>query len=801
LMSTVSQALRSLLRRPLFASVAVLTLALGIATCLSVFSIVNAVLLKPLPYPDPDRKVMLWEINPAKGADLVQASPANFLDWHGQSRVFQSLAAYTTGMSSLSGRSEPRRVSVAYVSGELFSVLGVRPSRGRALSREDDLPGAKQFTVLSDRLWRSAYSGDPGILGKVVEIDGQPCEVAGVMPAGFRFPEDADIWATMNLGPEASSLRDSHYLQVVGDLRPGVTLAQARSEMGVIAGRLGQRYPVTNGGWTVRVVSLHDQLVGDVRPALLTIFGAVGLVLLLACLNISTLILARALGRRKESSVRIALGASRWSLARQFLAEGILLACLGGALGLLMAYWGIALLTSLSPADIPRLSEAGLDGPVIVFAAGLSLLTGLFLGVVPLFLLTEKDLQAGLHDRSGSASVSALGRHGREWLVAAEIVLTTILIIGSGLLIRSFQHLRATDMGFQPEGLSTLQLALQPAKYQTPQQQRAVGQELLQAITAIPGARSAAISTSFPLVGGEPVQRFSIVGRPLPASGTRPSARFAAVSAGYFRTLQVPLRQGRAFSERDAADAPGVAIVNEAMARQLWPGESPLGQRLLVGRETAPREIVGLVGDVKQDGLDAPAPPRMYLPLAQYPWPELSLTVRAAAGAKGMAAGLREAVWSVDRNQAVSEAATFSQLLAGALARPRFDMLILTVFAVLALILAALGIYGLCAYLIEQKTAEIGVRMALGAQAGDILRYVLRQGLRPVVAGGVLGLVATLAASRLLTSLLFGVRAFDLATYAVSTILLAAIALLACLLPARRASRVNPISALKQAEV
>jgi putative ABC transport system permease protein len=800
-MSTIYHALRSLLRRPLFTGVAMLTLALGIATCLSVFSVVSAVLLKPLPYPGADRLAMLWELNPAKGRELIHASPANFLDWQSQTQAFRALAAFSTGTASLSGRGEPQRVQLAYVSGDFFPVLGVRPSLGRGLTRADDLPGAKQVAVLSDRLWKSAYGGNPALLGQVIDIDGQPAELVGVMAPGVRFPDIADLWVTMNLGPEAVGQRDSRYLQVLGALRPGVALARAQSEMDTIARRLEQRYPATNSGWTVRAVSLRDQLVGDVRPALIAVFGAVALVLLLACLNISTLILARALGRRKECSVRIALGASRWSLARQFLAEGLLLSGLGGALGLLLSYWGVALLTALGPADIPRLSEASLDLPVVLFAAALSLLTGLFLGTVPLFLLTESDVQAGLYDRSGSAAATSFGRRGREWLVAAEIVLTLILMIGSGLLIRSFQHLQAADMGFQPVGISTLQLSLQPVKYQTPQQQRAAYQELLQAITHVPGIRSAAISTSFPLAGEDPALRFSIVGQPLPPSGSRPSARFEGVSPGYFQTLRVPLRQGRDFSPRDGADAPGVVIVNETMARQYWPGESPLGRRLLVGRETVAREVVGVVGDVRHDSLEAPFAARMYLPVAQYPWPDLNLIVRAGAGAGGVAAGLRAAVWSVDRNQAISGAATFSQLLAHELARPRFDMLILMAFATLALILAALGVYGLCAYLIEQKTAEIGVRMALGAQAGNILQYVLVQGLRPVTAGCVLGLLAALAATRVLTSLLVGVRAFDLTTYVASALLLMAIALLACLFPARRATRVDPMSALKRAEV
>jgi putative ABC transport system permease protein len=799
--STAYQTLRTFRERPLFAMVAVLTLALGLAACVSVFSIVDAVLLKPLPYSQPDRLVMLWEVNPSKGQEEVHASPANFLDWHRQSRVFRALTAFGMATASLSGSGEPQRIRVAYVSGDFFPALGVQPSLGRALTREDDLPGAKQVVVLSRPLWQSIYGGNSDVLGKVLDLEGQPYEVVGVMPAGFRFPETTDLWITMNLGPEASGLRDSHYLQVLGALQPGVTLVRAQSEMSAIAGRLGQQYPGTNAGWTVRVVSLQEQLVGDVRPALVAVFGAVGLVLLLACLNISTLVLVRALGRRKECAVRIALGASRWSLTRQFLAEGLLLSCFGGVLGLLLAYWGTGLLTALGPANIPRLSEATIDGTITAFAIGLSLLTGLFLGGVPLFLLTEKDLRSGLHDRSGTASVSALGRRGREWLVAAEMVLTLTLIIGSGLLIRSFQHLRATELGFQPEGLSTLQLTLNPVKYQSPQQQREVSQDLLQAIAAVPGVRSAALATSFPLVGEEPALRFSIVGRPLPASGTRPSARLVAVSPGYFRTLQVPLRQGRSFEESDNIDAPAVMIISETMARQFWPGESPLGQRLVVGRETQAREVVGVVGDVKQDGLDTTAYPRMYLPLTQFPWPELSAIVRTGLKAAGVAGGLRSAVWSVDRNQAVSEVATSDQLLAGELARPRFDMLILVVFAVLALILATLGVYGLCAYLIEQKTAEIGVRMVLGAQARDILRYVVRHGLRPVVVGGLLGLAAALAVTRLLTSLLHGVRAFDPATYAVGTLLLTTIALLACLLPARRATRVDPMDALKRAEV
>ncbi len=405
-MSSLQQALRSLAGRPLFTIVAALTLALGIATCLSVFSAVRAVLLRPLPYLRPDRLVMLWESNPSKAQDTFPASPANFADWRSQSRIFRSLASFSTGTASFSGHGEPQRVQVAYVSGDFFPTLGVRPAIGRALTREDDLPGARQVVILSRGFWQATYGGDPGVAGKVLDIDGQPYEVAGVMPASFRFPETTDLWVTMNLGPEAASMRDNHYLQILGALRPGVSLAQARSEMGLIARRLGERYPATNAGWSVRVISLRDQILGDVRPALIALFGAVSLVMLLACLNIATLILMRALGRRKESAVRIALGASRWSVARQFLVEGLTLSVLGGALGFILAYWGIGLLTALGPADIPRLSEAAIDGPVAAFAIGLTLLTGLFLGAVPLFLLSEADLYAGLHDRSDAAPVS-----------------------------------------------------------------------------------------------------------------------------------------------------------------------------------------------------------------------------------------------------------------------------------------------------------------------------------------------------------------------------------------------------------
>jgi putative ABC transport system permease protein len=800
-MSTLYQAFRSLLGRALFTTVAVLTLGLGMGACLSVWSVVGAVLLRPLPYAHPDRLAMLWESNPAKGQDTFPASPAAFADWQAQSRELGALAAFATDTAGLSGRGEPRRVHLAYISGDFFPLLGVRPIAGRALAREDDLPGARRVAVLSYRLWRSSYGGSRAIVGQTLDLDGKPHEVVGVMPEGFGFPEATELWTTLNLGSDVAARRDNHYLQVVGTLRPGGTLARAQSEMNVIARRLGQQYPATNAGWAIRVVSLRDQMVGPVRPALLALFGAVGLVLFLACLNISTLVLARALGRRKECAVRIALGASRWRLGWQFLAEGLLLACSGGALGLGLAYWGIRLLTALGPADIPRLSTATVDGPVGAFAAGLSLLAGMFLGGVPLFLLTEEDLHSGLRDRAGSGSASPVGRRGREWLVGAEIVLTLILVIGSGLLIRSFQQLRAIDLGVAPEGLSTLQLALQPEEYRTPAQQTAMYRQLLQGLTALPGVRSAAISTSFPLVGEDGATRFSIPGRPLPGSGARPSAKFEAVSPGYFHTLGIPLRQGRDLGERDGADAPGVVVVDEAMVRQFWPGENPVGRNLLVGRETRPREIVGVVGDVRHGSLDVPAEPRIYLPFVQHPWPELSLIVRTAPGASSIAAGLRQAVWAVDRNQAVSEVLTFDQILAGELARPRFDMLILVFFAALALLLATLGIYGLCAYMIEQKTAEIGVRMALGAEGDDILRYVLRQGLRPVAFGGILGLAAALAATRVLTSLLYGVRAFDLATYVVSSLLLAAVALFACLLPARRAARVDPLVALKGAEV
>ncbi len=792
--------LRSLSRSALFTTIAVATLAFGMGACLSVFSVISGVLLRPLPYGQPESLVLLWERNVEKGPDQFPASPANFRDWRSQSRLLRAIAAFDVGTAGLSGRGEPRRVNVAYVSGDFFSVLGVPPLLGRSLAPADDLPQSRPVAVLSHRLWKEGYGGDRGILGRVLNLEGQPYEVVGVMPEDFRFPDETELWTTMNLTPEMAGMRDNHYLRVIAALRPGGGLERARSELDVIARRLEGQYPETNAGWSVDLVPLRDQLVGDVRPALIAVFGAVGLVFLLACVNVASLVLARALRRRRECAIRMAMGASRWKLVRQFFTEGMIVALLGGALGLVLAHWGTELLTTFGPAEIPRLEEIGVDARVAGLAVVLSILAGLFLGVVPVFLLKDADWHEGLRDRSGVDVPGFWGRRGREALLAGEILLTLVLIIGAGLLIQSFRNLRATDLGFRPQGVFAGQLALPTSKYPTPESQGTTYRQLLDALSAMPGVRSVAIGSGLPFTGEDMALRFTVQGRPLPSGGTRPGAKFEAVSPGYFRTLGIPLLSGRDFSPRDSGTAPRVLIIDETMARQFWPGEDPLGQRVLVGRDTEPREIVGVVRSVRHGSLEAPAEARMYVPLDQHPWPYLSLIARADSDTQGMAGALRNAVWSVDKEQAISEVVTLDQLLSQELARPRFSMQTLTVFAALALFLAAVGVYGLCSYMVEQKAAEMGIRMALGARAADILRLVLRQGLRPVVLGGVAGLVIALMATRVLTSLLYSVEAFDLATYLASVFLLGAVALLASAIPARRAAQGDPVVALKRGE-
>jgi putative ABC transport system permease protein len=797
-MSTISYSLRALLRQPSFSISAVVILALGIGVSSAIFNLVYSVLLRPLPYAHEDRIAVLWEKSAKTGDDQFLVAPANFVDWRAQSQKFEIMAAFDSYAIGLAGPREPERVAVALVTADFFRVFGVQPSLGRSFSAMEDRPDAPAVAVLSYSLWQRLYGGSLDAIGQLLKLDREVHQVIGVMPESFRFPDDAQLWVPLKLGIEDAGLRDAHFLRVVGRLKPGVDLKRARGEMDLISGRLTEQYPSSNKDLSVNVVSLHDQVVGKVKPALLALFGAVGLVLLLACVNISTLALARALGRRQETMLRLALGASDGKIISQFLIEGLAVALCGGIVGIALANLGIRALTRLWPESIPLLDEVGVNGTLVAFTLALAVAIGLLIEFIPVLLIRRIARQGILEERGRGKIAGPAGRRSRESVVALEIALALVLLISAGLMIRSFSRLQSVSKGFDPAGLTTTSTVLPYATYGEPEQQIEFYRQTLERLAQIPGARQTAVATSVPFTGESLKMRFVIEGRTLPLSGEKPSAGYDAVSPGFFRTLGMPLVTGRDFTERDREGTAPVVIISQSTAQRYWPNENPLGRRLVVGRDKMAREIVGVVGDIKHDDLDAESQPRLYVPFAQQPWPLLTLVVRSDSRATGIPAAMRNAVWSIDREQAVSKVQTMEDVLAERMAGPRLNMFLMSVFAVIALLLATIGVYGLNAYLVAHRTYEIAIRMALGAERKDVFALFLRQGARPVLVGTIIGLFLAFFLTRILSTLLFGVDAVDTLIYVNSAFLLALISLIACFIPARKAAGSEPMLVLRQ---
>jgi len=788
---------RTLMKNPAFTLAAVLTLALGIGANTAIFSVVNAVLLRPLPYEDPERLVMIYETNLAKGWPQFSVSPPNFADWSEQSRVFDGMTGFRGAAFNLTGVAEPERISGMFVSKRFFGMVGVRPLLGRTFTPDEDEPGKENRAVLAYGLWQRRFGGDLGIVGKPLTLNGDAYTVVGVMPAGFALPRDTEIWAPLSFRPGEMKQRGSHYMSVLARLKPGVTLETAQTEMSAIAGRLEKEYPDSNSGWGARVVPLLEQAVAGIRPALLTLLGAVGFVLLIACANVANLLLARAEARRREMAVRAALGAGRPRLIRQLLTECVLLALVGGGLGLLLAVWGIDALRALEPADLPRLKEIRVDLAVLGFTAAASLVTGLIFGLAPAIQISRTDLNVTLREGERGSGGSSRGRV-RGALVVAEIALALVLLIGAGLHLRSLHELQGVDPGFDTANLLTMRVSLPGSKYSAGAQGVSFYRQALERLDGLPGVRSAAAVSSLPLSDYDLIFTFHVEGRPPLPPSEQVSADWHAVSRDYFRTMGIPLVRGRFFTERDDASAPRVAIINETMARRTWPGEDPIGRRISIGiGPEALREVVGVVKDVKQSGLDADIAMQVYEPYPQQAWQSMFFVLRAESVPEDLSASARRAILDVDKDQPVFGIRTMDQILSGATAQRRFNMLLLCLFAAVALALAAVGVYGVIAYSVAQRTHEIGIRMALGAQRRDVLGMVARQGLPLAVMGIASGLAGAAAVTRLMTSLLFGVSATDPATVTATALLMAAVAALACYIPARRATKVDPMTALR----
>jgi len=793
-------ALRALAKTPGFTAIAVATLALGIGANTAVFSLVRSVLLRPLPFPEPGRLVALFESNPRKGWEDMTVSPPNFLDWQAGSRSFSAMAAYTTTPVTMTGRGEPELLSATVATAGFFPALAVVPQLGRAFGPAETVHGADRFVVLSHGLWMRRFGGDAGAVGGTIEIDGERYAILGVMPPEVRFPEEgADLWMPLSFGPEVSTQRGAHYLNVVARRRPGTSLDQARGEIRTIAGRLRVAYPRTNEGASATVTPLSDTIVGGVRPALLTLLGAVALVALIACANVANLLLIRASRRGPEMAIRTALGASRLRIVRQLLTESLVLAAAGAASGLALAGASLDLVVRLAPADVPRLSEVRIDAGVLLFTAVWTLASALLFGVAPALDAARRGPTVALRGIGADAASGRGSVRLRRVLVAGQVAVALVLLAGAGLLVKSLHRLTSVDPGFRAEGALAFDLTLPEARYQDEARQAAFTDELLARLRAIPGAQSAGAIFGLPLTGLSFSSSLRIDGAPEGAD--EPSAQLRVASADYFQTLGIPLLAGRLFGPDDRRGAPHAILASASAAKKLWPRSSALGRHVRFGaRPGATRiegEIVGIVGDVRDDELGVGPRPEFYASLAQAPISAFHAVVRTAGRPSRLADAVRAEVRRMDPALVVHGLSSVEDIVSRSVARPRFTVRLLLVFAAMALLLSAIGIYGVIAYAVSQRTREIGIRMALGAGRRDVEGLVVRDGMRLTAAGLVLGLGGALAASRLLAGLLFEVPPADPGTYATVSVLVLGVALLACWIPARRASRVEPVAALR----
>src|ERR1051325_6389036 len=810
-MSTLWQDLRygfrMLLKKPGFTVVAILALALGIGANTAIFSVVNAVLLRPLPFAEPDRLVIVWMDNRQQGVKEDIHSYPNYLDYRDQNKVFESLAAYRGTSLNLTGMGEPERVLGAASTASFFDVMRVAPVVGRVFTADEDQPGHDSVMMISYGLWQRRFGGDKNIVGKSVALSGATRTVIGVMPPDFRFPfKDTDFWLPLAPPAELKDQRSAFWLDVIGRLKPGVTLEQARAEMETIAKRLEQQYPNSNTNFGTNLVPLREQTVGPVRPALLILLGAVAFVLLIACANVANLLLGRAAAREREFAIRMAMGAGRRRIIRQLLVESLLLAFFGAALGIMLAVWGLDALKLMMPADMPRIDQSGLDARVLAFTISISCLTALLFGLAPALQASHPDLNETLKEGGGKgASKGVRSRQMRRVLVVAEVALALVLLVGAGLLLKSFSRLRDFNLGFRPEGLLTAKIQLPGLKYREDSQRRIFNRQLLERLSSTPGIESAGMITSVFLSKLPNSTNFSIEGRPDFLPGQRVEVALDSISPNYFQVIGTPIIKGRAFNDQDTENAPRTVIINETMARRFWPGEDPLGKRIKYGGLETPesespwRTMVGVGADTRRTGFESEVRSETFLPMAQEPPGRTTLVVRAAANADpaGLAASVRSAVQAIDPEQPVYDIKTMTQWVSEIIAQRRLNMILLGTFALVALLLAAVGIYGVMSYSVTQRTHEIGIRMALGAQSRDVLKMILGQGMALTLIGITIGLIAALALTRLMSSLLFNVSAFAPLAFSAVSVLLTLIALLACFIPARRAMKVDPMIALR----
>jgi predicted permease len=810
LVQDLRYAMRQLRKNPGFAALAVITLGLGIGANTAIFSVVNGVLLRPLPFQDADRVVRIWHVPPQTsfpGMTTFSVSPANFLDWQRQNHVFERMAIYGYREFTLTGGNKAEEVVASPVSAGFFETLGVKPLLGRALSPDEDQPGRSHVVVLSYRFWQEHFGRNRGIVDQNIALDGANYLVAGVMPPSFLFPDIAQMWAPMAWSDQERTVRGNHNYVVVARLKSGVDVTQAQAEMKTISARLAEAYPADDKGWGAVVIRLHDDLVNDVRPALLVLMGAVGFILLIACVNVTNLSLARIFGRHKEVAIRTALGASPARIMRQILVESVVLALAGGALGLAYARFGIRLIMAFLSGRLPSSVAASIDTKVLAFTAAVAVLTGIIAGIAPALELSRANVNQGLKQGLGRTDSGSGGNRTRKTLVVVEVSLSLVLLVGAGLMIRSFQLLREVNPGFESHGVLTMTAAVSRAKFPGPLAQVSFFERVLDRVRTLPGVVSAGVIDAIPLGSDGSHQPIAVEGRPVVAMSEQPEVDVRVVSAGYMNALRIPVLRGRDFDSTDVAGRRATILISTSLARQFWPNEDPIGKHIMLTFfPGVAREVVGVVGDVKLDGLDQSRPAAaLYVPLDQItaakdqPWQSapMTLVVHTASNPMNLVLPVTNAIHDVDREVPVRDVQTMDELVANSLSGQRLDLLLLGSFAVVALVLAGIGIYGVLSYSVRRRVQEIGIRLALGASLSNVLRMIVLEGMRPVLLGLAIGTVAALALSKVISSLLYEVKATDPATFLTVAVVLALVALFASMIPAYRAGKVDPMLALR----
>ena len=799
--SDIRYAVRNLIKRPGFTAIAVLTLAIGIGANSTIFSAVNALLLKPLPFPELDRVVAIWDKDPIRGYEHNEVAFANYLDWRNQNQSYEKLSLYRWWSANLTGVEPPERLQGFLVTGNFFDVIGTKPIMGRTFLEHENQPGSDGVAVITHSLWQRRFGGDPNIINKTLSLNGVARTIIGVMPEHFNFPKGSDVYAPLPFTPELLGNRQSHSYYVIGRLKPGVTIEGAQSEIDTITKRLGAQYPETNNSLGANVYPIVKDTVRKYDTALWIMMAAVGFVLLISCANVANLMLARATGRQKEIALRSALGASRWRIIRQLLTESVIVALIGGVLGTLVAFWGIDLLRAANPGEAARFAPGwhnlGINPSVLGFTLALSFISGIVFGLAPAWQVSKPNLNNAL--KEGGRQTSSGSHRLRGSLVVVEVALSLVLLVGAGLLVRSFLALMKTDAGFNPDSLLTMSLILPRAKYAEEPQRAAFYSDLVNRVKAIPGVQSTALVNYLPLGGSNSSDAFLVEGFPEPPPGQEVVGRYRVCSPDYFQTMGITVMKGRAFNDQDKAGAPPVVIVNETLAQRYWPNDAPIGKRIRFNGpiDRAPwMQVVGVIRDVKHE-LDIPVTPEYYLPHAQDAWSSMVLVTKTAGDPAAMAGVIRQQVWAIDKDQPVFDVRTMHEVRAISVALYSFGSITMGIFAVIALVLAAIGIYGVMAFAVTQRTQEIGIRMALGARAIDVLKMVVKTGMSLAAIGVVAGLVGSFAVTRLMASLLFGISPTDVVTFTLVAAGLLLVALLACYIPARRATKVDPLVALR----